>query len=116
MHLSLFGGAENPCGLHDDVDAEGSPGQLLRITFRKAVDVPVADDGIVSVHPGVEMCASVIGVVFKQMEIGFGVEEIVDGHNLGLIPILAVNGAENLPADTTEAVDADSYFTHGKIL
>ena len=46
------------------------------------------------------------------MEIGFRIEEVVNGDDFHFILIFGVQSAEDLPADTAETVDADSYFLH----
>ena len=46
------------------------------------------------------------------MEVGFRIEEVVDGDDFHFILIFGVQSAEDLPADTAETVDADSYFLH----
>lgn len=76
------------------------------------MDLPVAYGGIVAFHHGVKIGAAVVRIVFEQMEVGFRIEEVVNGDDFHFILIFGVQSAEDLPADTAETVDADSYFLH----
>ena len=112
VDMGLFGGTENTRGFDHHVDAIGSPGEELGIAFREAMDLPVAHGGIVAFHHGVKIGTAVVRIVFEQMEVGFRIEEVVDGDDFHFILIFGVQSAEDLPADTAETVDADSYFLH----
>ena len=74
------------------------------------MDLPVAYGGIVAFHHGVKIGTAVVRIVFEQMEVGFRIEEVVNGDDFHFILIFGVQSAEDLPADTAETVDADSYF------
>ena len=116
VDMGLLRGTEDAGGFDHHVHAVGAPVQLVGIAFGEAVDVPFADGGVVAFDHGVEFGASVVGVVFQQVEVGFRVKEIVDGDDLHRVPVFAVQGAEHLPADTPETVDADFDFLHMGIL
>ena len=112
VHARLRRGAENARALHHHVHVVRSPGQLLGITLGKAVDVPVAHAHFRAVDLGVQKGPAIDRVVFGQMEVGFRVKKIVDGHHFHAVPVTLVQGAENLATDAAKAVDAHFNFFH----
>ena len=74
------------------------------------MDLPVAYGGIVAFHHGVKIGTAVVRIVFEQMEVGFRIEEVVNGDDFHFILNIWHAVAGSLPADTAETVDADSYF------
>ena len=122
MHAGLRSGTEDAGGFHHDIHVQILPGQVVGIAFGEAGNVPVADldHGAVNAAHGSlfrgdfagEGGRTVGAVMLKQMEIGVGVHQIVDGHDFGSVTILAVHGTKDLTTDTAEAVDSNSYLFH----
>ena len=108
MHGRLGGRAEDARAFHHDVNIMRAPGKLLGVALCKAVDVPVAYCGVLTVDLGVKVGTSIDGIVFQQVEIGFRVKQVVDGNHFHFVAVALVQGAENLPPNTAKAVDA--YF------
>ena len=116
VHAGLRRGAKNARAFNHNVHVMRAPGQLLGVALGKAVDVPVAHGHFPAVDLGVQITPAVDRVVFRQMEVGFRVEEIVDGHHFHAVLVALVQGAENLAADAAEAVDAHFDFFHMYVL
>ena len=76
------------------------------------MNVPVPDDGIVTIYLCIEMSSSVVGIILKQVKVCFSIKQVVDSYNFCLILVFAMDGTKNLSADTAKTVDANSYFTH----
>lgn len=103
---------EEPRALEHDVHAEALPGQ-----FRRVADG--ADGDAVAHHPqafGIVLDlagkVSMDAVVLEQVGVDRGVAEVIDRHYLQLFAVVAgIQGAKNVSADATEAVDgqADSH-------
>lgn len=112
MHGRLGGLAEDAGAFHHHVHVMLAPGQLMGIALGEAVDVPVTDLHFLTVHLGVQEGAAVDGVVLQQLEVGGGVEEVVDGHHFHAISVALAQGAEHLAADAAETIDTDTNFFH----
>lgn len=113
MDMRLFRRPEDARRFDDHVNADITPNQLRRVSLCEAGDLPVAHARHIAVHLRCEGGASVVGVVLKQVEVRGGVEQVVDGHHLGLVAIAFVNGAKDLTAYASETVDANSCLAHG---
>jgi hypothetical protein len=51
--------------------------------------------------------APIVAVVLEEMGVGLAVGEVVDGDDLKPIAVVVADRLEDLPADASEAVDAD---------
>jgi hypothetical protein len=95
---------EDAAALEDQVDAEALPGQLRRVALREHLDALAADDQRVALGLHVVLQDPVDGVVLQEVRERLGVRDVVHGDELELR--LAETGAEDVPTDTAEAVDA----------
>jgi len=107
MRARLGLAREESRALEDDVDAELPPRQLGRIALREHADTIAVDDHRVALNAHLTVEATMSGVVSRQMRIGVGIAEIVDGDDLDLAGAAAfIKGAQYVAADAAIAVDA----------
>ena len=84
-------------------------GSRAGVPFREHRDPVAVDHEVVAVDFDLAGEAAVGGVVAGEMGVGLGVAEIVDRHDPELVgPAALVEGAEDVPSDASETVDA--YF------
>ena len=89
------------------VDAELAPRQLRRIALRDHADTVAVHDHRIAVDAHLALEAAVRGVVARQMGIGIGIAQVVDGDDLNCARTLSlVQGPQDVAADAAVTIDA----------
>ena len=107
MGLGLLAVGEETGGLDDDLDAQVAPGQLGGVAVGEDLDVLAVDDDAVVIVGDFTVETAEDGVVLEQVSEGLVVRQVVDRHDLE-VRLLLEGGAEEVAADTTEAVDTNA--------
>src|SRR5882672_4174899 len=116
MRRSLLLAREKAGALEHHVDLEVLPGQLGRAALRAHLDPVTVHDHGVARHGHGAGKFPVYGVVARQMRVGLGVAQIVDGDELQVVALPAfIVRAQDIAADAAVAVDGDSN-AHAKLL
>ena len=98
---------EQPGALEYDVDSELAPRQLRRVPLGEHRDPVAVDHEFIAVDLDLPGEPTVRGVVPGEVGIGLGIAEIVDRDDPDLVGTSAlVEGAEDVPSDASETVDA----------
>ena len=93
-----------------------APRQLGGIALREHLDAIAVDDHRVAVDRDLARELAVRGVVARQMRVGLGAAEIVDGDDRDVVLLAAfVVGAQDVAADAAVAVDGD-FDGHSSLL
>src|SRR6266852_5527440 len=102
--LLRFGAlGEKAGGFNDDVSADAGPIDLRRILRLEYLEGAALNaDGVLGMRNLVRQIAQ-HRIVFEKMREGFGVRDVVDGHELNVLAI--DRGAHNVATDAAEAVD-----------
>ncbi len=83
------------------------------VAFGKAVNLPVAHLDFLTVNLCIQVAAAIDGIIFRKLEIGFGVKKVIDGHNFHLITVFFMQGAKYLASDAAKTIYANFHFAHG---
>jgi hypothetical protein len=102
---------EEPAALEDQLHAEVFPGELGRVALREHADLLPVDGEAVLVGLHVAREGAVHGVVLEEVGERPRVGDVV--HRDELERALVEAGAEHVPADAAEAIDADADGCHG---
>ncbi len=103
-----FGGAEQARALEHHVHPEVAPRQLGRITLREHLDPVAVDDDVAAVDVDLAVELAVCRVVARQVRVGLGVAQVVEGDDVELArAAILVDGTHYVAPDAAVAVDAD---------
>ncbi|CWS27327.1 Uncharacterised protein [Neisseria meningitidis] len=116
VDFGFFFAGKRAGAFHDQIDTEFFPRQFGRVAGREEGDFVAVDDEVAAVVGYVGFKASVHGVEFGEVGVGFKATAGVDGDDLELVlNLIIVDGAQNLAADASVAVDGD-FDAHGSFL
>ncbi len=113
MTRGLLLGGEDAGAFHDDVDAQGTPGQLRKIALGQHLDrrQTLAGGGAdlkrVAFQLRFARKAAVHAIVAEQMRVGGRRREVVDRNHLDVCSALLGQCPQDVAADPAEAVDGD---------
>ena len=108
MHFSFFSCRKMPGGLENDFGPKEAPWKVGRIALLENHNLLAVDDKILVVMPDFPFEAPVDRVPLQQVSECFGVGKVVDRHDVR--NLLGRHRAENIPANSAEAINAN--FCH----
>src|SRR6185436_2368465 len=109
---SLLAIGEDAGALHHDVDAKLFPRQFFRVPFGQHLDRPRTDVQRVSLYFDAAGKAAVYGIVFQQVRIVLGGEEVVDCDDLQVRALGLYHCPQHIAADSAKTRDCD-FQDHG---
>jgi hypothetical protein len=106
----LGGVGEEARAFHNDVNILASPRDRAGIPLSEDLDRPSVDHDVVAVSSNLAFERPVVGVERKQVGVGCGVGQVIDGNDLHVAveAVLLKNGPEREAADAAKTVDADA--------
>jgi len=107
MLARTFSVREAAGGLEHDVDAEVFPRQLRRLLLGEDLDLVAVDGDAVRAGADVSGIGAVHRVVLEQVRERLGIRQVVDGDEVEIRHARELGGAQHLPSDSAEAVDAN---------
>lgn len=105
--LGLLAVGEEAGGLHDDLDAQVTPGQVGGVALSEHLDVLAVDGDAILVVGDLAVETTEDRVVLEQVGQGLVVRQVIDGDNLDVGALLE-GGAEEVAADPAEAVNTNA--------
>ena len=116
MYFGFFFAGKRAGTFHDQIYAEFFPRQFGGISGGEVGNFVAVDDEVAAVMGYVGVKAAVHGVEFGEVGVGFKAAAGVDGDDLELVlDFIVVDGAQNLAADASVAVDGD-FDAHSIVL
>src|SRR5947209_9143714 len=112
MGFRLLFRGENAGAFERDVDAELPMRQRGRVADRRYPDLLTVNDERIALDRDLAREAAVNGIEPQEMGVGLDRAEIVDGHDLDVLPSGLDDGAQYVAPDSPEAVDRhlDRHF------
>ena len=108
MRRRLFLAREKTRAFEHDVHAERAPRQLGRVAHREHLDAVAINDHRVAVDFDLVVEPPVRGVVTREVRVGLGIAQIVDGDDPDIVLTAAlVVGAQDVAADAAVTIDGD---------
>ena len=105
----LRGVGKAASGLDNQVYAKLAPGQVSRVSFGQNLQrIAVNFEGI-AFNFDFPIEEAVVAVVLQQVSKGFGVGEVVYGHDFYFIGVFFDQGPVGLPTNPAKTIDTDLY-------
>ena len=92
----------------DDLDAVVAPRKPGGVALGQDLDLVTVDDDAVVGGLDRARVDAVVGVVLKEVSIIGGVGQVVDRHDHQVVWVPLPDGPEDLPPDSSEAVDSNT--------
>src|SRR5690606_15785051 len=109
VRAGLFLGGEEAGALEHHVDLQLAPGQLGRVAIGQHADLVAVDHHVVAVDLDGAGELAVGGVVARQVRVGLGIAQIVDGDDFDVVLLAGfVVGTQDVAADAAVPVDGDA--------
>src|SRR6185312_4078215 len=92
----------------NDIDTELAPGQRGRVALRKNLHIVSVDVECPLAVRDIAIERAVDGIVLEEVRQRLRVSEVIDSDEVDVCHSLFEGGANNLPSDSSKAVDANT--------